>query len=123
MKISEMTNDQATEALIRISTPLSNICEDDEMLSLMDDLQAMGDMNLLTAIGRLLPKIVTYALKKHKADVYEIVGALQMVATHEVGNMNFAETIKAFRDSYDDVLAGFFTDSVRQIRSKGKKSR
>lgn len=121
MKISEMTNDQATEALIRISTPLSNICDDEEMLSILDDLKALGDMNLLTAIGKLLPKIVTYGLKKHKGDVYEIIGALQMTPTQEVGNMNFAETIKAFRDSYDDVLSGFFTDSVRQIRSKGKK--
>ena len=29
MKISEMTNDQATEAILRIAPPISNICEDE----------------------------------------------------------------------------------------------
>ena len=28
MKISEMTNDQAVDALIRLTVPVSNICDD-----------------------------------------------------------------------------------------------
>ena len=31
MKISEMTNDQATDALIRISGPFESICGDDDL--------------------------------------------------------------------------------------------
>ena len=120
MKISEMTNDQATDALIRIATPLSNICDDEEMLRILDDLKSLGDMNLLTAVGKLLPKIVTYGLKKHKTDVYEIIGALQMMPTTKVGSMNFAETIQAVRDSYDDVLASFFTESALRIKGKDR---
>lgn len=121
MKISEMTLDQSTEAVIRISTPISNICDDPEMITLLDELQSLGDMSIFTAIGKLLPKIVTYGLKKHKEDIYEIIGALQMIPTAKVGAMNLMETIKMFRDSYDDVLAGFFTDSVRSIRKAEKK--
>ncbi len=121
MKISEMNNDQAMEAVIRISTPISNLCDDPEMMELMDDLQKLGDMSLFDAIGKMLPRIVAYALKKHKNDLYEIIGALQMVPMAQVGKMNFAETIKMLRESYDDVLAGFFTDSVRSIKDKGKK--
>ncbi len=121
MKISEMTNDQATEAIIRIATPISNICDNEEMLGLVDELQKMGEMSLFTAIGRLLPKLVTYALKEHKNDLYEIIGALQMKSAEEVGKMNFAETIKAVKDSYDDILAGFFTDSVRSTVTKDKE--
>ena len=122
MKISEMTNDQATDALIRIATPISNICDDEEMLGIVDDLAKMGEMSLTTAVGRILPKVTTYALKKHKNDLYEIIGALQMKPTALVGKMNFAETIKAVKESYDDILAGFFTDSVRSAVRKGKGS-
>ena len=118
MKISEMTNDQATEAIIRIATPISNICDDEAMLEIIDDLGKMGEMNLLTAVGKLLPKIVTCALKTHKNDLYEIIGALQMKSAETVGKMNFAETIKVVKDSYDDILAGFFTDSVRSAVTK-----
>lgn len=122
MKISEMTNDQATEAIIRIAPPISNICDDEKMMEIIDDLGKFGETDLFTAIGRILPKIVTCALKDHKFDLYEIIGALQMKPAEVVGKMNFAETIKAVKESYDDILAGFFTDSVRSAVTKGKKS-
>ena len=122
MKISEMTNDQSTDAIIRIATPLSNICDDEKMLEIIDIIGKMGEMSLLTAIGKVLPQIATYALKDHKNDVYEIIGALQMKSAEQVGKMNFAETIKAVKESYDDILAGFFTDSVASAVKKGRKS-
>lgn len=121
MKISEMTNGQATEAIIRISTPISNLCDDSEMMELVDELEHFGDMPLFTAIAKVLPKIVTYALGKHRNDLYEIIGALQMIPTAQVENMNFAETIRMVRESYDDILAGFFTDSVRSTKKDEKK--
>lgn len=121
MKISEMTNDQATDAIIRIAPAISNICDDDDMLSVIDELGKLGEMNLLTAVGKILPKVTTLALKTHKNDLYEIIGALQMKPAAVVGKMNFAETIKAVKESYDDILAGFFTDSVRSTLTNGKK--
>lgn len=120
MKISEMTNDQATDAIIRIAPAISNICDDDDMLSVIDELGKLGEMNLLTAVGKILPKVTTLALKTHKNDLYEIIGALQMKPAAVVGKMNFAETIKAVKESYDDILAGFFTDSVRSAVTKGR---
>ena len=121
MKISEMTNGQATEAIIRISTPISNLCEDPEMMELVDDLEHFGDMPLFTAIAKVLPKIVRYALGKHKNDLYEIIGALQMVPTAQIDDMNFVETVRMVQESYDDILAGFFTDSVRSMKKGAKK--
>ena len=117
-----MTNDQATEAIIRIATPISNICDDAGMMEIIDDLQKFGETDLMTSIGRTLPKIVTYALKSHKNDLYDIIGALQMKPTEQVGKMNFAETIRSVKESYDDILAGFFTDSVRSAVTNGKRS-
>lgn len=116
MKISEMTNDQATEAMIRLCGPFSAICDDEEMLAIIDEIANAGeknpDMPLLKQMAKFLPKIVAFALQKHKQDVYEIIGALQMVPAAKVGGMNFAATVKAVQDSYDDILAGFFTHSV-----------
>jgi hypothetical protein len=122
MKISEMTNEQAAEAMIRLSGPFSNICDDEEALNLIDEMGKMKDMPLIKAIAKALPKIVAFGLQKHKADVYEIIGALLMVSTTKVAKMNFAETVKAVRDSYDDMLASFFTQSALAEKVSAKES-
>jgi hypothetical protein len=122
MKISEMTNEQAAEAMIRLSEPFSNICDDEEALNLIDEMGKMKDMPLIKAIAKALPKIVAFGLQKHKADVYEIIGALLMVSTTKVAKMNFAETVKAVRDSYDDMLASFFTQSALAEKVSAKES-
>lgn len=126
MKISEMTNDQATEAMIRLCGPFSNICDDEEMLSVIDDISDMSEKNPnmkpIQQFGKFLPKIVTVCLQKHKNDLYEIIGALQMIPAAKVGAMNFAETIKAVKGSYDDILVGFFTQSAAAEKPKGKAS-
>lgn len=122
MKISEMTNEQAAEAMIRLSEPFSNICDDEEALNLIDEMGKLKDMPLIKAIAKALPKIVAFGLQKHKADVYEIIGALLMVSTTKVAKMNFAETVKAVRDSYDDMLASFFTQSALAEKVSAKES-
>lgn len=114
MKISEMNCNQATEAMIRISGPISNICDDEEMLSLLDEINGMKekqDTPVIKLIGKLVPKFVTFGLAKHRNDIYEIVGALLGESAAAVGKLNFAETVNAVRDSYDEVLASFFTRS------------
>lgn len=112
MKISEMTNDQATDAMVRISAALGFICEDEEMLSVIDDLQNMGNTPIVNAIPRILPKFASLAFRKHKDNLYEIIGALCQKNHKEVGKMNFKETIALIKESYDDILRDFFTSSV-----------
>lgn len=114
MKISEMTNDQATTALVRLSGPISNICDDEEMLALIDEVQGMKNVKnvpVIKTVAKLIPKFVTFGLAKHKRDIYEIVGALLMESTAKVAQMNFIQTVNAVKDSYDEVLASFFTPS------------
>lgn len=112
MKISEMTNDQAAEAMIRISSPLGNLCEDEGLMELIKTAQESSDAPVIQTIGRILPKVITYLLKGHKEDLYEIIGALNMVDTAFVAKMNFVQTVKMVRESYDDVLKDFFKSSV-----------
>lgn len=112
MKISEMTNDQATKAMIRLSGPFAAICDDDEMTMLLDELKNLKEgESVLKNISKLLPRFVAFGVQKHKTDLYEIVGALMDKTTGEVSKMNFLETIKEVRNSYDEILASFFTPS------------
>lgn len=115
MKISEMTNDQAAEALIRISEPLRNICDDDDLLGIIDKWQNMENEPFIKTIGQLIPDFVLYALRKHRNDLYEIIGALTQQPVGKVGAMNFKQTVQTVQDSYDEVLKDFFTSSAPQM--------
>lgn len=121
MKISEMTNDQATDALIRISTPFENICNDEEVMEALDKISKMNDVPFIKAIGSIVPIFVNVGLKKHKNDLYEIVAALTMNPVGIVGKMNFKETVKALQESYDDIIRDFFTSTAIARRTRGRK--
>ena len=122
MKISEMTNAQAADALIRLSVPFGNICDDEQMVKLIDEAKGMSKLPFVQTIGKLMPKMVAYALKEHRDDMYEIIGALTDQKPEDVAKMNFLETINVFRESYDEVLKGFFTSSARQIKKTADES-
>ena len=115
MKISEMTNDQACEAIIRISGALANIFEDEGASALSEDIDKIGkgEITLTSAMSTVIPRFVTFGIKNHKDDLYEFVGALTGKNIAEVANMNFIETINTVRDSWDEVASGFFTSTAR----------
>ena len=122
MKISDMPNDQAADALIRLSVPFGNICNDEEALKMIEEYKSMSDLPLISSIGKLLPNLAAYMFKTHKFDLYEIVGALTQKKAEAVAKMNFFETIKILKDSYDEVFQGFFTSSVMQMKKSAGKS-
>lgn len=122
MKISEMTNDQAADTMIRLAVPFGNICEDEEATKLIDEYRSMSKMPLIQTIGKMLPKFIAYMLKTHKADLYEIVGALTFKTADKVAKMNFAETVKVIKESYDEVLVSFFQSSVKQTEKEESES-
>lgn len=122
MKISEMTNDQAANTLIRLAVPFGNICEDEEALKMIDEYKGMSKQPLIQTIGKMLPQLVSYLLKAHKADLYEIIGALTFKTAQQVAKMNFVETIRIVRESYDEVLSSFFTSSAKQMTAKEEES-
>ena len=113
MKISEMTTDQAAEALVKLAAPIGNICDDEDITKISEKYREIKDVENIRAFGRLLPELVAYALKKHKKDFYEILGVLIGKTADEVGQMNFAETLKAVKGSYDEVLRDFFISHVK----------
>ena len=122
MKLSEMTNDQAADAMIRLAEPIGAICDDEEAVKMIDEYKKRYKMPLFYAVGKMIPTLVGYLLKKHKSELYEIISLLSGEKKVDVGNMNFAETVKVLRDSYDDTLSVFFRSSGKQLLSAVKKS-
>lgn len=122
MKISEMTNDQAAKALIRISAPIEALCNDPKLDEMLDTYKATKEEPFFKSVGALLPRFIAYAIKAHKDDLYEIISTLIGKTVEEVGNMNIMETVKVVRESYDEVLQGFFTSSVKPEKITEEKS-
>jgi len=121
MKLSEMTNDQAADVMIRLSGPVSAICDDDEAVKMIDEYKQRYKMPLFYVVGKIIPMLVGYLLKKHRGELYEIISILSGKRKDEVGAMNLAETVAVLRDSYDETLAVFFPSSGKAIRSAAGK--
>lgn len=124
MKISEMNNDQAAAALLRIAGPFASIADDEDLMPMMDEIKAMkdGGVPVNTATVRMIPKFVMFALQRHKHDLYEIIGAMTMKTAAQVAQMSILETVQVFRESYDDLASGFFTPSGDAQKSGAGKS-
>ena len=120
MKISEMTNDQATQAIIRLAQPLANIMDDPNAVGVFEEFAKQKGEKLSTAIGAVLPKAVAFCMKDHKKDLYEIIGALTMIPASKVGAMNFVQTIKELKDSIDQDFLDFFKSS-RNVTAESEK--
>lgn len=122
MKLSEMSNDQAAEMMIRLADPVGAICDDEEAVKMIDEYKQRYKMPLFYAVGKMIPALVGYLLKKHKDELYEIISILSGEKKTAVGEMNFAETVKVLRESYDDTLSVFFRSSGSALLSAVKKS-
>ena len=121
MKLSEMSNDQAAEVMIRLSGPVGAICDDEEAVQMIDEYKKRYKMPLFYAVGKMIPMLVGYLLKKHKNELYEIIAILTGEKQENVGKMNLADTVKTLRESYDETLAVFFPSSGKAIRNAAGK--
>ena len=120
MKISMMTNDQAADALVKMAQPMANLMEDKDTSALLETLSKSNpEGGGFAYLGSVLPKIVSFCMKNHKADVYAIVGALTQKPASEVGKMNFLETVKELKESIDEDFIGFFKRSEPSTEKLG----
>ena len=114
MKISEMTNDQACDAIVRLTNPVANITDDpklEPMLKELADNNGETGVSALKIVSSMLPKFVPLLLKDHKNDLYEIISILSDKNKGEIGKMKLGETIAILKESIDEDLIGFFKSS------------
>ena len=123
MKLSEMTNDQAIDTLVRLSVPLGCICDDEQITDMIKRYQSIENIPMINVIGKFLPEIAGCAFKKHKSDVMEIVGALTFQTKEKAGKMKFIETLKVIKEAIaDEDLRDFFTSFKDQTKKTGSES-
>ena len=108
MKLSQMTNDQATDFLVRVTSPIARIMDDEEIQPLLTNFSTMKDVPITKVISTFLPQFVTFAIKGHKDDLYEIIGAFSGKSKQSVGKMNLLETMNLMKDSIDKDFLDFF---------------
>ena len=120
MKISEMNNEQAADAMIKLAEPISHLMEDEATMNLLREMQnGQKGEGGVAYFGRMLPKIVPFLMKDHKNDVFAIVAALTLRPVSAVGKMNFMQTVREIRESIDEDFLGFFTQSGNAMTTPG----
>ena len=118
MKISEMTNDQASDAMIRISAALAVVFEDKEVLDVMKSAGELEGKSILEGLSLFLPKVTTLLFRKHRNSLYEIVGALEQKDKDTVGKMNFRDTAKSIMENWE-TIRDFFPSSGTVTETNG----
>lgn len=123
MKISDMTNEQAADVMVRISAPLGNLCDDEQITDIIKRYGELEEMPIVKAIGQFLPEIAACAFKKHKNDLFEIVGALTLQSREKAAKMKFIETLNVIKDALnDEELTSFFTSIKGRMKQAEGKS-
>ena len=123
MKISQMTNDQAADALVRMAEPVSHIVADEEALPMLQDLfMESKSKNPLEGWAAVLMRFVPFCLKKHRSDLYTIIAALDNKADGNIGKLNFMSTLRVLKDSMDKELLDFLRSSASVTQTGGGKS-
>lgn len=113
MKLSQVSTDKATDVLCEIAPYATNIFADEALMEELKSALDMEDANTMAEkiaiISGKLSNIVSILLKKRKADLFGIVGALNDKTAEEVGKQNFLITMKQIKDiSKDKELVDFF---------------
>ena len=113
MKLSQMTTEKATDVLCEIAPYFMNITTDEELvgeLKLAIDFKEANTMAEKTAllVGKL-SKILPILLKKRKADLFGILGALNDKSVEEIAKQNVIKTMVQIKEiSKDKELLDFF---------------
>lgn len=111
MKISEMSWEQGCEATLRIAAPISNICDDENLADALKEFMGRRSLPNIMSYGKLLPTLVSLALKDHRSDMEEIIEVLLGIPKAKIKEHGFVEIINGLQDSWDEVLRDFFTRS------------
>lgn len=123
MKLSELSTDQALDALCELTPYVSNIVSDETMVGAVgkviegaETLNVFGKALILTdRIGEIIPVL----LKTHRPDIYGILSVVNQKEQREIAAQTAAETIRQVRELFGDRdLLAFFTSSARQAQTE-----
>lgn len=122
MKLSQLTTDQALDALCQLTPAISGILEDESVMvqltallpekgkEVEEDMTGTG-MRMMAELGKLAPVL----LRDHREDVYSILSVLNSKEPEEIAAQNLLTTMGQVREAFmDRELLAFFRSSVGQ---------
>ena len=119
MKLSDLTTDRAADVLCEISIYLVNITTDEELMGeLKKRLQLTGHETTFETVAiaaEKMSKIAPIVLKKHKADIFGILAAVNGSTPEKVAKQNIIKTMSQIKELVKDgELISFFKSCVSQ---------
>mgnify|MGYP003288640402 CR=1 FL=1 len=112
MRISEMETGQVCDLLCEITPYIEGIVKDEELLAELQKSiggKAETRAELLAFGAQKISKLVPIILKKRKADLFGILGALNNKTQEEIEQQNFIKTMSQIREIVKDKeLIDFF---------------
>ena len=119
MKLSDLTTDRAADVLCEISIYLVNITTDEELMNeLKKRLQLTGHETTFETVAiaaEKMSKIAPIVLKKHKADIFGILAAVNGDKPEKVTKQNVIKTMSQIKELVkDEELISFFKSCVSQ---------
>lgn len=121
MRIDDMSLDQATDAMTRISAALAVVCEDEDVQRLIDELADGESGSWISWIPKYLPRITSLVFRKHRESFYEVIGALAQQDAKTVGEMNSKVAVELLRENWG-AITDFFSSSESSATKIEKQS-
>ena len=113
MKLSELSTERATDVLCEIAPYAMNIMTDEDLMNELKSAIDFNEANTMAEKTALIvgkfAKIIPVLLKKRKADIFGILGALNDKTIEEIAKQNVIKTMSQIKDiSKDKELLDFF---------------
>lgn len=112
MRLSELSTDAAASVLLSITPALSNILKDPDLRNKIGkkaDLKDKSVIGIYTAGLEKINEIIPFLLDTHKADVYEILAALNKTTPDKIAEQNILVTMTQLMETVKDKdLIDFF---------------
>lgn len=112
MRLSELSTDAAASVLLSITPALSNILKDPDLRNKIGkkaDLKDLSVIGIYAAGVDKINEIIPFLLDTHKADVYEILAALNNTTTSKIAKQNILVTMTQIMETVKDKdLIDFF---------------
>lgn len=133
MKLSELNTDKALDALCELTPYISNIAEDNNVVSALDAIMPeeneeqakegeqakengfAATFRIMSGFSRMIPVL----LKTHRSDVYGILSITNEKPVSEIASQPINDTIRQVREAFQDSeLISFFKSSVQRVKTE-----
>lgn len=113
MKLSEMTTEQAAQALVKIADPIERMMSDEKLETAFVNFANLYKSNptVIKLTGEVLGKLVPTLLKEHAEDLYQVVSAMTGKTTAEVRKEKLTTFIRDCMDFVDKDFIDFFQNT------------